>query len=341
MRAIYSIRPEADASPDEAAATWFALLLSDDATDLDRRDLDAWRRASDDNALAWAKIATIWDYSAGAEDEPAIMALRREALARPAQRRSWIPAALAASLAITVVGTGVYTSGWVPGLLSGEAGPVQLAMETRDVRTAIGQRSNVSLSDGSSITVNTDSAIHVALSKSQRRVDLLNGEAYFRVAKDGARPFVVDASGLTVTAIGTRFSVRTLAEGATVALLDGHVRVERRLDGQLQSVLLDPGSVLRATSTSFTVTHADAKRVASWTTGRLSFDQTPLKIAVDELNRYSATKILLADPSLGSTPVTGLFATDRPEELVTMLAASGRVQSTKRPDGTTVLRSAR
>jgi len=336
MRIIYSVRPEPDASPDEAAATWLALMLSGDASSEDEEMLEAWRTANDDNALAWSKVSIVWDYAAGARDEPEIQEMRRKALARPKQRSNWMPTALAASLAIAVIGVGMMTNGFGPG----GSGGTQIAMETRDFRTAVGERSDIPLSDGSRMTLNTDSAVHVALSKSERRVELASGEAYFSVAEDKKRPFVVDTAGLTVTALGTRFSVRALDDGDAVALIEGSVRVTRQGSGKPESVVLDAGSVLHDTPTGFVVTRGGAARFASWRSGQLSFEQTPLREAVAEMNRYSDKPITLSTSSLGSTPVTGVFSTDRPDELVTMLTASGAVRSVRQPDGSTLLKPA-
>lgn len=336
MRIIYSVRPEPDATPDEAAATWLSLMLSGDASSEDQEMLEAWRTENEDNALAWSKVSIVWDYSASARDEPEIAAMRRQALARPKQRSNWMPVALAASLAIAVIGVGITSNGF--GL--GGSGGTQIAMETRDFRTKVGQRSDIPLSDGSTMTLNTDSAVHVALSKSERRIELASGEAYFDVAKDKTRPFVVDTAKLTITALGTRFAVRALDDGATVALVEGSVRVARQGAGTNEAVVLQAGSILRLTPSGFEVTRGDAARLANWRTGRLSFDQTPLAAAVEEMNRYTTKPILLSTPSLGSTPVTGLFATDRPDELVTMLTASGAVHAARQPDGSILLKPA-
>jgi transmembrane sensor len=336
----YSERPEADASPEEAAAAWYALLLSGDATDADTREIETWRASAPTNALAWSRIAALWDYSESEAQSPAILAMRRAALARSSQRRRpWVPVAIAASLAIAV-GAGMYSANLIPGL--GPSAPEPAAgQQGRVIRTTVGQQENVALNDGSNITVNTDSVVDVAFTPSQRGVKLVTGEAYFKVAKDERRPFVVAASDLTVTAVGTQFSVRAQDDTVTVVLREGRARVERKGGANPETVMLEAGSLLRATAAGFVVTRGNAERLTSWTTGRLSFEQTPLNEVVAEFNRYSTRKIAVAEPSLGAMPVTGLFIANKPEGFAEIMAASGGVRVERRPDGSILLKAPR
>lgn len=340
MRLIYAIRPEPDAQPDEAAATWLSLLLSGDASDMDREAIETWRAASPENADAWDKVASIWDYSPIEAETPAILRMREAALSRPKQaRRTWFPAAIAASLALAFVGAGLYSGRVIPGQNAGSGGPAQIA--SREIRTAVGQQQQVALEDGSHLTVNTASTVQVAFTATTRKVDLTNGEAFFRVARDPQRPFVVNASGLTVTAVGTQFSVRKMDSEVDVVLVEGHVRVEQGEGEAAQSTMLKPGQQLRATAAGFDVSPIDAGKSTSWITGTLSFEATPLRDALAELNRYSAHPIVLANPELGTIPVTGRFKTTEPRVLVSMLTASGLVRSAPQADGSLKLQAAR
>ena len=105
-------------------------------------------------------------------------------------------------------------------------------VEQAQYRTAIGALQTLPLADGSTLTLSSDSAVAVTLSRRQRRVELVQGEAIFEVAKDGARPFVVDATGSRITAVGTRFAVRRSEDGLRVIVTEGTVedRVARLLE---------------------------------------------------------------------------------------------------------------
>src|SRR5690606_34195438 len=121
-------------------------------------------------------------------------------LSRIPPRRNFLRPALAAGLAIAILGgSGVLT---VQNLL----GPKPLA--TQAFRTELGQRSTVTLPDGSVVTLNTDTVVRTRADGERRLVYLDKGQAFFEVAKDPRRPFVVTAAGRTVTALGTAFDVR-------------------------------------------------------------------------------------------------------------------------------------
>ena len=94
-------------------------------------------------------------------------------------------------------------------------------------RTAIGAITAVPMSDGSKVTLNTDSQIHIAVTGHERRINLGRGEAFFEVAKDPNRPFVVVAGHCRVVAVGTQFSVWREADEVRVVVTEGRVRVER------------------------------------------------------------------------------------------------------------------
>src|SRR5258707_4032605 len=99
---------------------------------------------------------------------------------------------------------------------------------TSSYRTQIGALATVPLSDGSKVTLNTDSQIHVELNPTMRRVKLDQGEAFFEVSKDGARPFVVEIADKRVIAVGTQFSVVRDNNDIRVFVTEGRVWIDRR-----------------------------------------------------------------------------------------------------------------
>jgi transmembrane sensor len=173
--------------------------------------------------------------------------------------------------------------------------------------------------DGSKVILNTDSQIHVDVNQHERRVDLERGEAFFEVAKDASRPFVVHAGNKRVVAVGTQFSVRREADDLQVVVTEGKVRIES--SGAPQAVVA--GTVARASEAGVLLTKqniAAAEESLSWRTGTLVFREMTLAEAVAEFNRYNTHKIIIADASVGSFEVAGSFRADNVDAFVRLLA---------------------
>jgi transmembrane sensor len=168
-----------------------------------------------------------------------------------------------------------------------------------------GQRLEV-LADGSRMRLNTDTQVRVAFRGGERHVVLTHGQAFFEVAHDTARPFVVEADGVRVRALGTRFDVRHDGQGVAVTLLQGRVQV-RAADGQ--AAVLAPGQAVVADRRGVSApTTADAAAVTSWTSGRITLSGLPLREAVTEINRYAVRKVVLDVPeAVARQPVSGQF----------------------------------
>src|SRR5262249_53719521 len=154
-------------------------------------------------------------------------------------------------------------------------------------------------------------------------VHLLRGQAYFEVAKDHDRPFVVEAQNRRFVAVGTAFDVRLDGAQVKVTMVEGTVRVESVADTHAGSAdiqrpasppmahttnLITAGQQLVADSTlNDQVSRTDPERSTSWRRGQIIFDDTRLADAVAEINRYSEAKIELADPALADLRLSGAF----------------------------------
>ncbi|WP_326524021.1 FecR family protein [Sphingomonas sp.] len=324
------------ADPVAAAAGWFARLRAPGAGRREQAALDGWRAENTANDAAYADIQALWDEIGAHAVEDPIMDLRREALALAPVRpeRSWrnygaVAAALIAVIALSVTFFGREAA--IP--RSGAAEIAALPSPGTDhslYRTQVGERSTVRLGDGSIVQLNTDSVVRVAYSERERHIELIRGEALFEVAKDAGRAFVVETGGERVIAHGTQFNVRRRDTGIEVTLIEGKVSVERDrgfLRGR-EIAMLAPGQQLIASDVGgdFTVRGADTARVSFWREGRVSFDGEPLSAVVAEINRYSARKLEIADPSLGELRVSGTFKTGSPDTFVAALAASFPVE---------------
>ena len=213
--------------------------------------------------------------------------------------------------------------------------------------TAVGERLVVTLPDGSQVTLDTRSQLRVAWSKRERNVKLVRGQALFEVAKDRTRPFVVEARNQRLVAVGTAFDVRVEGRQMKVTMVEGTVRVEpatATLDGRTTSPspvrMLTAGEQLVVNAQSEDYIHrTNPDRATSWQRGQLIFDDTRLEDAVGELNRYSQTQIVLADPTLADLRLSGAFATGRPNVFVEAVTSYFAVAVASRDSESIVLKA--
>jgi transmembrane sensor len=177
-------------------------------------------------------------------------------------------------------------------------------------RTAVGGMETVPLPDGSMVTLNTNTEIRVTLTHRARTISL-DGEAFFEVAKDPTRPFVVDVGDERVMAVGTRFSVRREGRNVRVAVTEGHVLVEAKARTAQPLASLAPGDVASAGSDGVLVRRKPVAQVEaeylSWRQGYISFRDAPLGEIIKELNRYSVRKIRVSDPAIAAIRIGGEF----------------------------------
>jgi transmembrane sensor len=183
--------------------------------------------------------------------------------------------------------------------------------------TAIGDTRDVTLEDGSQITLNTDTELAVTYSKAERRIQLAHGQALFSVMK-GTRPFIVAAGGSETRALGTMFEVYRGPDDVSVTLVEGSVSVLPETAGQGSAVpdvneekaatVLVPGDrlVLRGGAIA-SLTQVDTREALAWQSGILQFRDVTLGEAIAELNRYSETKLRVDDPALAAEHLSGAF----------------------------------
>jgi transmembrane sensor len=212
------------------------------------------------------------------------------------------------------------------------------AVDQASYYTAIGGLQEVPLPDGSVITLSSDSRILVTLSRNERRIDLQQGEAFFKVAKDPSRPFVVSAGDRRAIAVGTRYDVRRDATALRVIVTQGVVRLEsdNGPGGRRRpSTLLPAGSIALASDAGVVVNSGSvqqAEEFLSWRSGFLSFHDTPLASAAAEFNRYNARKIVIGDASIGTLRVGGNFRWSNAETFVRLLELGFPVRAERGKD---------
>jgi len=308
--------------PASTAATWFARLQGDDVSPQDRRDFQHWLTADARHGAAWDDVRATWDDLSGLENDPALAALRADALGtgqtvpRRLNRRTL---GLAAAGLVAAAGGTLLGRRWLAGDKPAAAAPDEPVFTT-----AVGERSTFRLADNSVVTLSTDSAVRVNHWGAERRLTLLRGQAYFQVAKDKTRPFIVTAGDKSVTAVGTAFDVRLEPGKLSVTLVEGRVRIAGASPQGERRVEMDAGSRFVASSRAdWAITAVDTAKESAWLQGRLVFDGEPLSAVVAEMNRFSERKLALADPALAATPVSGVFKTGQIDAFVAALRTYG------------------
>lgn len=306
------------------AAEWFARLNQRKVTTGDVRAFSNWRR-DPQNAEAFAKIEAMWDAAGALAGQPAMAELMAEA-ARPVRRASRLPSGrllplgLAGAAALILCATGF---AWL------QQRPLSYA-------TAIGEKRTVELDDGSQILLDTNSTVLVRFSRNRRAVTLTSGRAMFDVEGDARRPFVVTAGDTKVTAVGTRFDVRLSGPGARVVLIEGRVAV-RSEEASPAQWALTPGQQVTTSAPSPRVIAANVPAATSWTVGRLTFENTPISIAVAEVNRYSLEPIELRDRRISNIRISGIFNAGDTDGFVAALSDLYQLEVTTSVDGRTIL----
>jgi transmembrane sensor len=200
--------------------------------------------------------------------------------------------------------------------------------------TGVGMLEKIELADGTTVDLNTNTALDVRISGSRRDIMLSRGEALFHVAHDTKRPFYVLAGGTVVRAVGTAFSVRIRdADHVDVLVAEGRVAVGAPgTDANFDNPVLLAGApkvsagqvatVRRNRVMLHSVPPKDITRKLEWTAGHLDFQGETLEDAVQEFNRYNQRHITIADPSIAKRQVGGYFGTTELDSFIAVLQHS-------------------
>jgi transmembrane sensor len=294
-----------DTKISDEAIDWFSKLNSGLASSEDYERFEAWRQQSPLHAKTYANVEKFW----AALDEPARRVYQQKnplsrskyagsAATRPSRR--WLRGGLALAAAWAMVF-------WLPGVLH---------FWSADYRTQWGERKEIVLADHSLVTLNTHSAVSVDFSPKQRKVSLMEGEAYFQVARDRERPFIVKTAYGIVKVTGTAFNIYVQDKRMTVTVSEGRVRVSST-DAPNEEIALTVGQQVVGDENGIgRIIETNTPSLPTWRENLLVFTMQPLAEVVDELNRYFPGRIMIADPRIRQRIVSGAFDLTRPQEAV-------------------------
>lgn len=351
----------------EEACEWFVDCRAGDLDDSARQVFHRWLCKSPEHLAAYLEIAAIWDEGlsldpTGKFDRETLIAeaaLNRENVVelsplrtaeipkhetatptaapdhgpRPASQRRRLAAMAASVIAALTVAVAYWASHRAP-----------------TYAAATGEERSVTLADGSTVQLDSRSKIVVRYSERERRVELVQGQALFHVAKQAARPFIVKAGDTFVRAVGTEFDVYQKHAGTVVTVVEGRVTVRTAHAAELD----DPGSrparagppsgstpafpetargragnIMVAAGEQLTVTprlirmseHPNIANATAWTSHRLVFESAPLADVAEEFNRYNNRQLVVTDPRLKTVHVSGVFSSTDPSSLIRFLRA--------------------
>ncbi|MBO9546365.1 FecR domain-containing protein [Caulobacter sp.] len=279
------------------AAQWAARADRGDLTSAETQALDAWLAADPRHRGAYARAAAIWSTLDRAKALAAPVHLK---VAR--SRRGWGLAAGAAALAAVAAAA----------LVSVQVFPRSSAA----YETVVGEVKHVALADGSSADINTNSALSISMTPRARAVALERGEAWFKVAKNPSRPFIVSAGDIRVRAVGTAFAVRRMSGGAEVHITEGVVEIWSTAAPGVRTRAPAGGRLYVPASGEGPRSLAGRGGVdegLAWRQGRLALEGMSVAEAAVEFNRYNKRRIVVADPALGRKGLVGWFRTNQPE----------------------------
>ncbi|HWW27989.1 MAG TPA: FecR domain-containing protein [Caulobacter sp.] len=312
------------------AVDWLVRLQGETVTERDWLEFDAWLTASPVHAQAYDAVLTFDDRltldSRLAQAEPAAEPLRasigKVVPLRPA-RRVWIWSVGAAIAAAFVAGAVLLPAS---GLLG--------AHETTYV-TGVGERRTVALEDGSRIEMNAASRMTVRFERHARRVHLDDAQAFFDVAKDTSRPFLVSAGDTQVRVVGTQFDVRHRDGQVAVNVQRGLVEVRPNLPRDAAPFRLRPGQGLshrkgqRADARVQTVAVGE---IAGWRQGRLIYRDQPLSQIAGDMNRLFPRPVKVADAEAANLRLSGVLIVDDQDAMVDRLSHLLPVRTTTTDD---------
>ena len=269
------------------AAQWYARLRSGVATDSDRAAWNDWLLSDPSHRQAWQRMVDVGEQMASVPGSLAAPALRGADQTRRQVLRSVLVIASAGSL------------GWL-GWRS-ETSQDLLA----DFHTAVGERREFRLADGTSLLLNTDTSVNLRFDGRQRTLELLRGEILVTTAVDPSqRPFKVLTRHGEVLALGTRFIVRCAEQSGGVAVIEKAVEV--RSAGGGSAVRLEAGQSLDFDGQSVGAVRRNDASVGAWQQGSIIAINRPLGELLADLSRYR-TGVLRCDPRIAQLKVSGAF----------------------------------
>lgn len=326
--------PVHDHVRDEAIA-WL-IGFSESEVDADGRErFGRWLKVSPEHVQAYLQVSALWE-AAGRLN--GTRRLQVDELVRRAAAEANVIKLEPAAGHIRVLGAGRLGKSALPRLAAVAASLVLMAASgiagfwwqhhrSPVYATAVGEQRTLTLSDASTVILDARSKIRVHYTKDLRKIDLIEGQALFRVTHNEARPFVVATKGATVRDVGTQFDVRRNGAATVVTVLEGQVAT---FSGSASSMAgIEPNGAVYVSAGEQVIVepnmdlhpvNVNAAIATAWTQGKLVFDATPLSEVIEDFNRYSLRPLTIEDPQLLTLHISGTFDAGDATQIVQFLS---------------------
>lgn len=309
----------------DAAAHWCLRLDAEDCTDSERAAFAEWLASDPRHLQEYQTLCDIWQTAAHLPKTRVHLAYNPPYRSPPLRYRlrRFVPAFACALLALPLAGWIGWEQGWLPNHYEHHA-------TTDSVQT-------VQLSDGSSVELNLNTELRYFNFKDQRKVNLVEGEAFFKVSHDSDHPFIVQAAHGQTRVTGTQFNVWKYQDQVKVTLVEGSVLVSSDGDAGYR---LGPGMQASYKVGDFEpklTQSGDYENSLAWRNGKLVLDNLSLQQALPIINRYLDKPLRVADEGTGNIRISGVYNTREVSRLVAMLPKVLPVYLTRSKDGGTVL----
>jgi transmembrane sensor len=276
---------------------WFAKMTSPVRSAATEHQFQQWLNADPAHAPAYERCKSVWLLSNDLLTDADIqreLALAKQGL-HGTQHGRW--SKFAQYAAVLLIAVGLFFVG--------------SQMPSNEYSTQIGEQRLIKLADGSTAMLNTNTVLEVDIGDTHRKIQLLQGEAYFDVAHDSARPFEVLAAGSIVRALGTEFNVSISDREIAVSVAAGRVAVETQNPLQQRRIIaeINPGEAVKYSKDGPRphIQAANLNRIAAWQERKIYFKGERLQDAVKEYNRYIEQPMQIADNDLQDQLITGIF----------------------------------
>ncbi|QPF73457.1 iron dicitrate transport regulator FecR [Roseateles sp. DAIF2] len=286
-------------------------------------ELDTWLGAATAHRVAFLRLDRAWQRADRLRAlQGAAPAFKPPPPLLPPRRAGWAWLARP-PLQHAAAGLGLATLALVLGL--NFIGP---RPQTTDYATARGQRESVTLADGSRLTLNTATQLRTEVTPQARQVWLDSGEAFFDIAHDAQRPFVIHAGKQRVTVLGTKFSLFRDGDKLRVAVLEGRVQVQAEQHSGRATVLARADTAL-AEAGNLLVTKVSPQQLSAslgWLQGKLVLNEVSLAEAARQFNRYGSKQLVIQDAAAARIVIGGVFEAGNVEAFARLLHAGFGLQ---------------
>lgn len=302
------------------AADWLERQQNSGWSQQDASALETWLDADPTHAVAYYRIEFAWQRT---ERLAALRPPLHKAHSLPSRFKAAFTRSAAVVTIAAIAGAGLYLGARDPG--------------TQTYATNVGSRKTLSLPDGSQIELNTNTTLRISKADN-RRVWLDKGEAYFQVVHDMKHPFTVDIGQRRITDLGTKFDVRHDEQHLKISVVEGSVSLASKTDGA-QSLILTRGDSVIGNGNALKVRNTPPQSVTDelgWRRGVLVFDNITLAEAASEFNRYTTSKVVIADPKAANLRIVGTFPTDGIEGFLDVAQHILKVRVERRGDQTLI-----